>query len=219
MIRRLAAHLPEGVRLELKRLNHLRQLRAGRFASPEPEFRALERWVHPGDWVLDVGANVGHYTARLSNLVGAQGRVVAFEPMPETFAILASVAAACPHGNITLVNAAASDRTDLVSMSAPAYASGGRNLYQARIGDDDAGRSIATLPIDALALPRVSLAKIDVEGHEAAVLRGMAQLLGRDRPVLIVEGLDAEVDRLTRELGYEATHTVGSPNHVLVVPE
>lgn len=219
MIRSLAARLPEGIRLELKRLNHLRQLRAGHFVSPEPEFRELDRWVRPGDWVLDVGANVGHYTARLSELVGAEGRVVAFEPIPETFAMLAAVASSCPAGNVTLVNAAASDRTGTVAMDVPEFSEGSRNFYQASIRSDGVGRRIGTLRIDGLDLPRISLAKIDVEGHEAAVLRGMEQLLRRDHPVLIVEGLDDEVERITRELGYERTHQQGSPNHVFALPE
>jgi FkbM family methyltransferase len=214
MMRSLAARLPESVRLELKRLNHLRQLRRGRFVSPEPEFRQLERWVRSGDWVLDVGANVGHYTARLSELVGADGRVIAFEPIPETFAVLAAIAAACPGSNVSLINAAASDRTGTVAMSVPEFAEGTRNFYQASIRSDGAGRRIATLAVDGLGLPRVSLAKIDVEGHEGAVLRGMEALLRRDRPTLIVEGDAGESESLLEELGYAAERTPGSPNVV-----
>ena len=48
--------------------------------------------VSPRDWIVDVGANVGHYTKRLSELVGPKGRVIAFEPILETFSILSESA-------------------------------------------------------------------------------------------------------------------------------
>ena len=40
----------------------------------EPEYGCLGDWIAEGDWVVDVGANVGHYTVRLSQLVGVSGR-------------------------------------------------------------------------------------------------------------------------------------------------
>lgn len=48
----------------------------------------------PGDWALDIGANVGHYTKRMSDLAGPEGRVIAFEPVPDTFAVLCANAQA-----------------------------------------------------------------------------------------------------------------------------
>ena len=52
----------------------------------EPEqTRAFEELVKPGDTVLDVGAHVGYYTLLSSVLVGASGRVFAFEPNPRNY--------------------------------------------------------------------------------------------------------------------------------------
>ena len=61
-----------------------------RFVSDEPEFAVLDQYVRPGDWVVDVGVKIGHYTKRLSDLVGLNRRVLAFEAMPVTFSILAA---------------------------------------------------------------------------------------------------------------------------------
>jgi len=86
------------------------QVATRRFRSDEPEFRQLADWVHPGDSVLDVGANVGQYTLRLSELAGEEGRVIAFEPIIETFEILAAMARRARYRNITLFNIAVSER-------------------------------------------------------------------------------------------------------------
>ena len=76
-----------GVKVGLKRLYFGRQMKKRKFRTDEKEFDLLERWVTRGDWALDIGANVGHYTARLSEIVGISGRVITFEPVPETFGI------------------------------------------------------------------------------------------------------------------------------------
>ena len=85
--------------------------------------------------MIDVGANVGHYTKRFSELVGATGRVIAFEPIPETFALLAANIQLLPLANVTLINAALSDKTDLAGMSIPVFDTGLRNFYQAQLSN------------------------------------------------------------------------------------
>src|SRR5690242_7899597 len=102
LLKRLASHLPPAARQALRAAKHRVDFARGRFRSHEPEFETLAALVHPGDWVLDVGANVGHYTLRLSSLVGESGRVIAFEPIVDTFAILAAMVRHAPHRNITL---------------------------------------------------------------------------------------------------------------------
>jgi SAM-dependent methyltransferase len=91
-LRRFASRLPFPVRQMLRAWKYRLQKAAVRFRSDEPEFHQLSELVQVGDWVLDVGANVGQYTLRLSELVGREGRVIAFEPILETFEILASMA-------------------------------------------------------------------------------------------------------------------------------
>jgi FkbM family methyltransferase len=211
-LRRLAALLPDNLQLELKRLKYAWQLRGGRFVSDEPEFAVLDRYVRPGDWVVDVGANIGHYTKRLSDLVGHTGRVLAFEPMPATFSILAANAQRFTHPNVTLFNVALSDRSGLVGMTVPTYSDGLKNYYQAHVTCDD-GLRVMVCALDLIGLQnRIALIKIDAEGHEEAVLAGMSRLIERDMPTLIVEtGKQPVIDGL-RRTGYEVEALPGSPN-------
>jgi FkbM family methyltransferase len=214
IVAHLSSKLPAPVQAELKRLRYALQIRRGTFATDEPEFDRLEEWVRPGDWVLDVGANVGHYAKCLSDLVGAQGRVIAFEPTPATFSLLAANAQRFAHSNVTLINAAVSDKTSTVGLSIPKFDSGLDNFYEAQISAAaDSELSVMTLSVDALNLGhRIALVKIDAEDHEEFVLEGMAKLIERDHPVLIVEtGLSAVVERLSA-LGYSHEKLPGSPN-------
>jgi len=124
VLKPFAARLPDRWQMELKRLHFARQIRRGSFKTSEPEYNMLPRLIGPGNWVLDIGANVGHYTKRMSELVGPGGRVIAFEPVPATFALLAANVQRFKHANVTLINAAASGGTNIVGMTVPKFSTG-----------------------------------------------------------------------------------------------
>src|SRR6266851_3049216 len=162
MLKRLAALLPVSAQHELRRLYFHQQIRRRRFMTDEKEYAFLDSFLRPGDWALDIGANVGHYSMRMSELVGAAGRVIAFEPVPATFTLLAANARLFAHANVSLLNVAASDRTASVGMEIPRFPDGLTNYYQARLTGDPARLTILSVPVDALALPAtVKLVKID----------------------------------------------------------
>ncbi len=214
LLKKIAATLPSLWQNELKRIHFRRQMRRGTFVTSEPEYAILPNLIAAGDWVIDVGANVGHYTKRFSELVGATGRVIAFEPVPETFALLAANLQALSKANVTLINAAASDKTDLVGMSVPAFDTGLRNFYQAHLSSSpDSGLRVLTLSLRNLDINnKIALIKIDAEGHEAGVLRGMHEIVLRDKPTLIVETGSREVEDSIESLGYTLQRLDRSPN-------
>jgi FkbM family methyltransferase len=213
MLKRLAALLPVSWQHELRRLYFHQQIRRRRFMTDEKEYALLDSVLRPGDWALDIGANVGHYTMRMAELVGHSGRVIALEPVPDTFALLAANARLFAHANVSLLNVAASDRMAVVGIDLPRFSDGLANYYQARLTAEPADLEVLALPVDALAPPAaVRLVKIDVEGHELPVLQGMRGLLERDHPVLIVEtGAQDTVD-LLHSLGYVTERLPGSSN-------
>ncbi len=149
-----------------------------------------------------------------SELAGASGRVIAFEPTPTPFSLLAANAQLFAHPNVTLINAAVSDRADLVGLAIPQFDSELVNYYEAHLAPAQAGGlSVLTLAIDSLRVGHpIALVKIDAEDHEAAVLAGIKNLIGKDHPVLIVEtGSKAVVDTLSSS-GYIPKKLPGSPN-------
>lgn len=214
LFKRFAARLPDRWQNELKRIHYGRQIGKGTFETSEPEYKILAQLIRSGDWVIDIGANVGHYTKRFSELVGAQGRVIAFEPVPTTFALLAANAQLFAHANVTLINTAVSDKIDVVGVSVPRFSTGLSNYYQANISPTaDSTLTVLTLSLDVLCLgKRVALIKIDTEGHEFFVLKGMQRLLAQHRPVLIVETGSNDVIASLSALGYVPEKLHKSPN-------
>lgn len=219
-LKRLAACLPASTREALQKSWHTWRYRRGTFVHDEPEFSRLSEWVAAGDWVLDVGANVGIFSARLSQLVGATGRVVAFEPVPATFRILVHNTRLFPFANVTPLNIAISAEPTVASMHIPTTAAGLPALARASLNatpehSDRAPVQVVCLSLANLLLPhRVSFIKIDVEGHEAQVLAGLEGLLRRDRPRLLIEGQDESIHQTLQALGYQREVMPGSPNSI-----
>jgi FkbM family methyltransferase len=206
------------IQQELRRWKIWVDLKRGKFCSPEPEFYLLPRLVHPGDWVLDIGANVGYYTMRLSELVGREGRVFAFEPIEASAEILGFMARFTPYENITIFNTAVSDKPQLLRFSIDKNQSGLPNYFTARATDRGQHTVFATT-IDSLALPqRISFVKIDTEGCESAVLRGMEALIERDHPILSIEG-DESLEPYLASRGYRMrSRQPGSANLLFLPP-
>jgi FkbM family methyltransferase len=212
MLKSIAAHLPGFIQTELKRAYFRRKIRRNEFSAGEPEFDRLNEFIRAGDTVIDVGANVGHYTRRMSELVGPAGRVIALEPMATTFALLTSNCADLR--NVTLLNLAASENACEVGMELPHFASGLENYYRASITPGGTSRAMA-IALDSLTLERLALIKIDAEGHDLEVLRGASGHLQRLRPKLIVEAdAQGKIAEWLVQAGYRTERREGSPNLV-----
>jgi FkbM family methyltransferase len=217
-LKRVAAQLPNRWQTELKRIYFAIQIRKGIFSPDEPEYKILPRLIKPGDWVIDIGANVGQYTKRFSELVGSHGRVIAFEPVPTTFSLLSANVELFPHQNVTLVNSAVSDNFGIVGMAMPTLSTGLTNYYEAHIASaTKCALSVLTMSLDSLRIDnRISLVKIDVEGHESFVLSGMQKLIESSHPSLIIETKSQKIIDNLSSSGYSHQKLKNSPNIVFL---
>ncbi len=153
----------------------------------EPELRLLPRLCQRQEVALDVGANYGVYTWHLRRWTN---EVVAFEPQPVAAAFLRRAFGS----RVRIEEVALSDERGEVVLRVP----DDRILDGcATIEPSNALADISTSVVrvsrrrlDDYGFNRVGLIKIDVEGHELAVMRGGAELIARDRPSLIVEAED-----------------------------
>lgn len=175
----------------------------------ESEIRLMSGFVAPGGTVLEVGANLGAHTLAFAQMVGRQGRVIAVEPQRYIHACLSGSVAANGHTQVLILNALAGDRTDHVLPPPVDYAKAG-NFGAVHFRDvHSTSRSFEAIPMicaDDLNLDRLDLVKIDAEGMEAEVLRGMAGTLERLHPALFVEattkGRAEAVEAVLHPLGY-----------------
>lgn len=153
----------------------------------------VRRTLRPGDTFVDVGANIGYFAVLAGRLLAGRGRVVAIEASPEFTRALQANVALNRCANIRVVNVAASDGPGKVQFFQPNRYNRG-NTTSVRM----AAESSPLFTIDSRALPEIltpaeltgaRLVKIDVEGAEYAVIRGLLPALSdmRDEAELIVE--------------------------------
>jgi len=148
----------------------------------EPEqTQAFQKTIRPGDVVFDVGAHYGYYTLLSSELAGPKGKVFAFEPCAYEARFLIDHVRLNHLDNVRVVQAAVCETRELLPMSSD------RGMCENRLGDDPgATLMVPTISLDSSGLPVPDLIKMDVEGAEAAVLRGAHRTLREARPVLFV---------------------------------
>jgi FkbM family methyltransferase len=176
---------------------------------------AFRRFLKPRSVVLDIGANFGLYTAAAATIVKDCGRLYAFEANPHTFRLLQRTLYAnrlIHNPNIVAVNALVGEATGRRRLYYTPEALGGATTTNLGQWGEE-GRSVE---VDMIALDdflpadlAVDLVKIDVEGHEPFVLRGMRQTIRRSPNIRIF--LECVEDFLA--------HTVGASQFAAEIAE
>lgn len=168
----------------------------------------LDNLVKPGMVVLDIGAHIGYYARRFSDLVGDEGRVVAFEPHPKTFQTLTKNVGHLD--NVTLIQSAVSEEEstaelyDYLMMSASGslhYDEKLLDLQKSHVTESDVAPRIATdfpvekftvqtIPVDTcmaqLGIEQIHFIKMDIEGAELTALRGMRQIIANSPDLALI---------------------------------
>jgi FkbM family methyltransferase len=170
----------DGIRLRC-RLPDVLQTYVYLFGTWEPDLTAfMRRRLRAGDTFIDVGANVGLFSAMASRLIGPHGMVVAIEPAPFAIVALQETVAMNDLTNVRLVAAAVADRDgQLPLFVGPSYGSGFTTTVAAvaRRFHFPEQRRVRSAPLGSLLtreeLATTRLIKIDVEGGEDRVLTGM----------------------------------------------
>jgi FkbM family methyltransferase len=164
----------------------------------EPDVTAVfYELLSPGDVCVDVGANAGYFTLLASRLVGREGHVYALEPAPESYAALRRHIELNAVDNVTALPFAAGrdEGRGLLHEASPGNAGSASMLPppdSSLRGTPSTTMEVPVRPVSSLVSAvdrtRVALVKIDVEGFELEVLRGLQPLLDDGlRPAIIVE--------------------------------
>lgn len=178
--------------------------------------------IRPGEVFVDVGANVGYFAVPIARIVGPAGRVEAFEPAPDSAAVLRSSATDAGLTEVISVHETALGSED-GSLVLHADASAPEDSTKRSLFVD--GPAVGEVPVrtfDGLvasgavdAVRGLHAVKIDVEGAEVHVLAGMRRSLSEKRPrIVIVETIEshlrrtgasvADVHAFMKDLGYRS---------------
>jgi FkbM family methyltransferase len=182
----------------------------------------IDREVCDGDVFMDIGANIGIYTIAAAHRVGSTGRVIAFEPHKRNaLALMQNLALNSLTSRVDVVGCPLSDKASITKfeyLSLDSASSGS----QVNDGMRDWGHFIpvaseltTTTTVDRLlAEKRIrapSIVKIDVDGLEPAILRGMSEFLSQtNRPRTIQVEINVGQDEEIRSLLYEHKYKIGA---------
>jgi FkbM family methyltransferase len=174
--------------------------------------RLRRQYFGDGVAMIDCGANIGVHTVECAVEMTGWGSVLAIEAQERLYYALAGNIALNNCFNARAVHAAVAGQDGTMRVPVPDYlapASFGSlelkpqtNEFIGQKIDYSAGaaQEIRCLKLDSIALPRVDLVKIDVEGMELEVLAGARQLIGMHRPILQVEWLKSPKPQLRQTL-------------------
>jgi FkbM family methyltransferase len=192
---------------------------------------ALRKRLGPGSTFYDIGANVGFFTLIAARRIGLQGRVYAFEPLPDSARALAHNVALNELGNVEVVQAAVGARPGRAGLAVT------EESVQAHLVEFETHvPALVTIEVDVTAIDTEVAAgrrapdvlKIDVEGAELAVLEGMRRTLDAHRPTLICElhGTNEEICDFLEAFDYRLDTVEGAasirahegPLHLIAEP-
>jgi FkbM family methyltransferase len=154
----------------------------------------LDLLLRPGDRFVDIGANIGMITLHARSLVGDRGRIDCFEPNPDCVAAIRANLALNAITNVVVHPCGLGDRAGPMTLHFASEHSGTATL--ADTGDDTVRAFSVDVEVGDEALqelPRVI--KIDVEGFELQVLRGLRRTLADAAPFVITEVIESQLAR------------------------
>ena len=172
--------------------------------------KTIRSLLRAGDTFVDAGANIGFYTVLASQLVGAQGQVIAFEMIPETAEILRSHVTENECSNVKVVEGALAEASG-TSLKA--------SVMAGKSGQSSIARSNGTIEIEVKAItlaeqlavhPSIRLIKMDLEGAELGALKGLGEYLSKVQSIIFENRGAADVVEYLEERGFKITRLDGN---------
>lgn len=171
-----------------------------RLTYPIEALPVIGKFCPPGAVAFDVGANLGEWSLLMAKSIGPSGKLYSFEPLPFLAEAIDKTLKANGFKQARVIAGAVSNKSGEATLSVD-YRHTGKSRIGTLESDGETERlAVKTLTLDDFSnsenLERLDFIKIDVEGHEAAVIEGAKDVLSKFRPTLILEaGMETEDDR------------------------
>ena len=154
----------------------------------ELESKIMEEKIEMGNIVVDVGANIGLHTLNMARIVGNTGQVFAFEPDPSNFEILKKNVKINNYRNIILEQKAVGDKHGRTTLYQSDHPGKHRIFPQTEQAKSQVQVELTNLDnyFDFDMIDKINFIKIDVEGLEFSVLKGMKNILKNSKKIKIL---------------------------------
>lgn len=152
------------------------------------ETALIQKYVKPGQTVLDVGANIGYYTLLFAKRVGEAGVVHAFEPESDAFKLLEKNLKLNGYNNVVPHPLAVSDRDGNAYLTRDPFSNLDHRITS-RSEQKDKNVKVHTVKIDSLAGSSeltVDVVKLDIQGAEYSAVQGMQATLLKSSTILLL---------------------------------
>lgn len=143
--------------------------------------------IKNGMTVIDIGANIGYYTILESYIVGNKGKVIAFEPVPTSFAYLKRNMEINKRHNIYAKNVAIGDREGMETMFIFSKANQNSLIAYGRKFTSTIDVKVRTLDGLIEKESKIDIIRMDIEGYECKVISGMTKILKEHKPMIFLE--------------------------------
>lgn len=179
----------------------------------------LRKWTpffQDAQYILDIGANLGNHTMFWATNLSAK-RIISFEPFPANYAVLTQNINNNSLFSVQAIQMAVSDHSGNLAVKEFTDKNYGATTFEHVDTSEQDANVIQSRSIDSvfyqLNLPRIDFVKIDTEGFELSVLRGMMSVIQKFHPVFWVEASEdtaAEVYRVLCDNGYRLVDVSGA---------
>jgi FkbM family methyltransferase len=163
----------------------------GRYEIEKEQTKFWNNFIQPGMIVLDIGANIGYYSLMAAKRTGKTGKVYAFEPVNNTFRLLVENIRINGFTNISAHKIAFSDTSGKTEIFTADSKNTGMSSFSEHVHFSGIKESVDMIEGDAFIASlnplKIDLVKIDVEGAELKVLKGMIQSIIKFRPLILME--------------------------------
>ena len=152
------------------------------------ESHFIKSICYEGMNILDIGANIGYYTALFSQLAGERGSVIAIEPDLESYKYLSKSINSFNYKNVLSFRLAASDIKQKLPLFISKETRGDNRLYSTN-------QKLNSIMVDCLTvdelleenkIENLDLIKIDVQGYEPKVLKGMLNIVRSSKKLILL---------------------------------
>jgi len=189
------------------------------FKSHEPiNTQIISRILKKGMTCLDIGGNIGYYVLLERQFVGDKGKIIAFEPLPRNYQYLQKNIQLQNVKNISAYNFACGDKEGKATFFINKKSNGCKVIPEGMAPPDPSLGTLTEVPIkildpfiEELKLERVDFVRMDSEGYELHIFKGLKKTLEKFKPIISIElhkrqlGVDGtkEFFKLMKDLDYE----------------